>query len=155
SIRAEFMRQRMEQFIIDEKPAANHIIFNDRILEWDTADFIVKYLGEKIDTTTKVFELINATTVDKEKIIKLINETKAEDVKNFAKQIKSQLTDDFFVQNKMTRGESKTTTSEVSIEFSQPLISSDYNTIILKEWSSTGDCWIKAISVYKRTAGKW
>src|SRR5215472_11904918 len=71
SIRAEFMRQRMEQFIVDEKPAANHIIFNDRILEWDTADFIVKYLGEKIDTTTKAFELINATTVDKEKIIKL------------------------------------------------------------------------------------
>ena len=122
------------------------------LIKWDTADFIVKYLDKRIDTTTQANELTNASPINRIRIISLVNGLIKKEIDSFRDQIKNQEFDRPIREEKKIKGN---WTINRSIKFSQPLISSDNNTLIIKEWTSGNDCWETTISVYQRIDNKW
>lgn len=148
SIKDEFIRQR----VLDFQANTDTLTVSVELIKWDTADLILKYLDKRIDTTTQANELMNTSPINRTKIISLVNELIKKDIDSFKDQIKNQSSDPPVRGEKKIKGNWKINRT---IKFSQPLISSDNNTIIIKEWTSGNDCWGTTISVYQRLDNKW
>jgi hypothetical protein len=149
ALKVEFIRQR----ILDYKANSDTLTISDELLKWDTTDLIVKYLDKTIDTTTQALELINASPTNRNKIIFLINNLIKMDIDSFKEQIKHQSTNPPIKNESKIRGDSMM--PDRTIKFSQPLVSSDNNTIIIKEWDSGNDCWGTRITVFQMVNNKW
>jgi hypothetical protein len=149
ALKDEFLRQR----ILDYKSNSDTINISDELLQWDTADFVVKHLNKYIDTTTYALELMNASPKDKLKIISLFNGLIKKDIDSFKDQIRNQFSDPPIKNKTKLKGHFRM--NERIIKFSQPLVSSDNNTIVIKEWASDKYCWGSTISVYQRVDNRW
>lgn len=148
-LKNEFIGQR----ILDYKPKCDSLTISGELLKWDTSDFVVKYLDKKVDTTTHASELINTSPYNRDKIISLFSGLIKKEIASFKDQINNQLNDPPVKGEKKIKGEFRM--NEILVKFSQPLFSLDNNTIIIKEWTSDGYCWTKAISVYQKIDNKW
>jgi hypothetical protein len=148
------MHQRLDELIQDYNASSLKITFSDQLLKWDSADFLLRYLGKTIDTTTQANELINASPNEKLKIISLFNGFTKEDVEFFKEQIKDQTRDVRPIKEK-TEIKGQFRGNNRAIKFSQPIISSDNKVMIIKEYVSDEDCWGTTVSVYRRDGSKW
>src|SRR5436190_20045670 len=126
ALKEEFIKQR----ILEYKSSSDSLTISNDLLKWDTADLLVRYLNKPIDTTTLALELGDVLPISKPRIISLFDGVIKRESVSFQDQIKDQLEDQPIKNESKIKGDFRMNLR--TIKFSQPLLSPDKTTMIIK-----------------------
>jgi hypothetical protein len=149
--RQDFFKQAIETIINDNKKHNGIIVISAEKIRWDTTYWTIKSYLTEFDTLDN--EEFGKRQTPTNEIISEFSET---DFRTFNEQIGNQDKDIFIKGRKIkgNKGADKFNT-QLTIKFSQPLVSGDGDIIVVQQQIDSRFCFIDLILIYKKVDSKW